>query len=1397
MIDKNDPRLTAFVLGELDEQEAQSIREAIAESAELKQAVDEIRATTEVLVQQFAQEPAASLTDQQRANILAGAEDATEKKVDVAPETYSTSSQRRWAIAALVAGITFVLGSILYQSVDWSGNDPVAKDSTTRVVKKLKSDSDTSRSGDDKKVESKSEDRLDSQNGVAGKSTLPNLEVTESNDKNTDDVVRYLDELEQSVHDSPSQSAENGEKQEDNRVQERFKNSDVFESGDFEDELVDINDGRIGVFGGAVGGVDVDRDSKFRNINGRDPNSSNAEYGGGTGGGGLGGGGRGGGGGGVGGRQNVDRGRPDLSEETEEDLPAKLDERSPADSKPNQDSDSNSSQNFESRAELESRMDRAMGRIVRRVDPTNSKDVTIEPAGEDKIKVLVDGKPEDEISLGYLLQLEDEAEDEDADEEEKQFEQQIDFELLEREISRKLVARNKVIAEARKSWKRVKATANTSRLMIGDKDELAMQGLQVNVQVDGFRARVLIDCFYYNDRQQQLEGNFKLRLPDDASLYYFAFGQSSHEFVPQGQLSEKEFFQPRDGTQFVSLQPDEIARERAPAWESVKEARMVPREKAALAYTQTVRRKVDPALVEWSGAGVFAARVFPLMPQKLHRIVIGYDVSLTKTEDGLRYRLDLPEELGQCKVNLNVTSMPGSEVSVTPAVKPKGDADEYLYTFTNTKLGDSRSIELDVTTDGPVLLQSKSADEGEFWATQITPELPKEIANTNSHAVFLLDTSLSSNPDKFNIWLKLLRETLDRNRDSVKQFSVVMFNVESYFWRNEYVENTPENVTQLLADCEQLALEGATDLYSATDLIASTPWITAEQQTPDVFLLSDGAANWGETNLRLIQDRMANANLGSLFAYQTGLTGTAINGLRFLADRTGGAVFGVASEDEIARAATAHRNRPWRIKSLAMAGGTDVMTAGRVSWVYPGQTLTLVGRGEVEGGLEMVVSQGDVEKTIKTEFADTVESSLASRMYGYVSVGQLESLGTHIEDVAAAYARHFRITGRTCSLLMLETEADYERFNIVPQEDLFVIKTRNADELVQKTVEEKKAELVSPKVRLVNWIHKLENMPGVTFEVPTALELAMDKIEVKAISAPLACKRRLKTDLGDDYLKALSKEKLDYNVVLAESQKRGLGSAPDAIKTLSSLIEQNPGDLTLARDIAFVAMELDEPAQAYGLLRRVALSRPYEPTIYPALGKCLSQLGQADMAVVFYEVAMEAQFQNRGQDYRRIVAAEYMHLLRKIESEAVESNIKDYAAIRLASLDEKVDFGEKDIVITMMWNTDQSDVDLHVIEPNGEDCHYGHRQTKSGGQITRDVTDGFGPEMYTLGDAPDGKYRVKVNYFGANSNRTNMRSKVYLTIYQNYGRADETVTFKSVDLLKAGDLQEVHTIGIR
>lgn len=74
---------------------------------------------------------------------------------------------------------------------------------------------------------------------------------------------------------------------------------------------------------------------------------------------------------------------------------------------------------------------------------------------------------------------------------------------------------------------------------------------------------------------------------------------------------------------------------------------------------------------------------------------------------------------------------------------------------------------------------------------------------------------------------------------------------------------------------------------------------------------------------------------------------------------------------------------------------------------------------------------------------------------------------------------------------------------------------------------------------------------------------------------------------------------------------------------------------------------------------------------------------------------------------------------------------------------------KKDIKIILSWDTDGTDVDLHVFNPAGEECYYGNRETKEGGVLDVDITNGYGPEIFTQANAVKGEYRVKVYYYSS------------------------------------------------
>ena len=78
------------------------------------------------------------------------------------------------------------------------------------------------------------------------------------------------------------------------------------------------------------------------------------------------------------------------------------------------------------------------------------------------------------------------------------------------------------------------------------------------------------------------------------------------------------------------------------------------------------------------------------------------------------------------------------------------------------------------------------------------------------------------------------------------------------------------------------------------------------------------------------------------------------------------------------------------------------------------------------------------------------------------------------------------------------------------------------------------------------------------------------------------------------------------------------------------------------------------------------------------------------------------------------------------------------------------DFVPDDIVITLGWDSPTSDLDMHVWNPLGEHCYFGHQQI-SDGFLDIDDVDGYGPETFTATNAINGTYVVKINAYSMDS----------------------------------------------
>ncbi len=942
-----------------------------------------------------------------------------------------------------------------------------------------------------------------------------------------------------------------------------------------------------------------------------------------------------------------------------------------------------------------------------------------------------------------------------------------------------------------KTWKRSQKVANTATLFIGDNDQLPLNGTQMAVKVDGNRARVLIDCFFYNDRDFQAEGTFKMKLPQGASPYYFAFGESVL-LNKKGNVTSLPFTQKNE----LAFSPKDIEKMRSGDWSSPKVARVVPKEKAAFAYGQVVQRRVDPALAEWAGADVYNCRVYPLFPRKLHRIVIGYDVNLTSIENDQVFNFPIPNVDCPMIVDFDIAKINGVKCNISPSQTLDSDRKRKSFRIVNPE---EEEISIRYQNLKNIAIQSSQNETKEdYFAASITPQLPSAPTSNNSNnALIALDISLSSNPDKFNVWLKMTEALLKNNRSAIKSFNVLLFNIESFWWKKATVPNTAENVNAFLDYAQKLSLEGASDINHALATLTNAQW--AKNKANTIFLLSDGADTWGETDKYEIAKHIEKAD--RLFAFNTGMSGTSLKKLNYLTRVSGGAVFSVTGEDEIQKASQAFLSMPWEVERIEIQGTKDILIAGRPSFIYNNQKLLLTGRGTLgkNATVQLNVSQGSRKQQFSIPIQHLLASELATRTYGQIATEILEEFDYVTEKKSIAYAKHFGVPGKTCSLLMLETEQDYRQYNITATEDAFVVKSSTVNQIIRNVLNNIDEMLSSAKNKFKNWLKKLENMDGMNFTIPASLEIIVDNTPENKFSIrqkAMNCTVRTTDNVSNVLANTLKQPRLDYDEITLEAQKRLKEyGADDALKILSSLVEKNNGNAVLTRDVAYSALEWGLYDQAYFLLKRVLNSRPYEPQTYLAIAKSLVEAGNMELAIIYYEIAITAQFDARFGEFRRIAALDYLHILNKVK-ENTNSTIADYASARYTTLRKEFKEKDADLMAVISWNTDNSDIDLHVIEPTGEKCYYSNRKTRIGGYMTNDVTRGYGPEMYILENGKAGKYKVKVKYFSSDRNRSQTRTKIYATIYKNWGKKNEEVISKVVSLADNKQMHDIITVGL-
>lgn len=257
------------------------------------------------------------------------------------------------------------------------------------------------------------------------------------------------------------------------------------------------------------------------------------------------------------------------------------------------------------------------------------------------------------------------------------------------------------------------------------------------------------------------------------------------------------------------------------------------------------------------------------------------------------------------------------------------------------------------------------------------------------------------------------------------------------------------------------------------------------------------------------------------------------------------------------------------------------------------------------------------------------------------------------------------------------------------------------------------------------------------------------------------------TDIYHTYLKIKDKYNNTpsfYLDVASIFQSRNLNE--ESLLILSNLAEMELQNYKVLRVLAHRLSQLGYPQLAQPIFETVLTLRPEEPHSYRDLALCYEQNGMYQEAINLFSEALNKDWDGRFDEIEQVLLQEMNHTiaLGKRKGKRLDLSHIDKRLIKNMPLD---------IRIVLNWDTDNSDMDLHVFDPNNEECYYNHDRTKIGGMLPNDYTGGYGPEEFLLKKAKKGVYKISADYFGSREQTLIGPTTIYLDIFTNYSKSNE------------------------
>jgi len=205
------------------------------------------------------------------------------------------------------------------------------------------------------------------------------------------------------------------------------------------------------------------------------------------------------------------------------------------------------------------------------------------------------------------------------------------------------------------------------------------------------------------------------------------------------------------------------------------------------------------------------------------------------------------------------------------------------------------------------------------------------------------------------------------------------------------------------------------------------------------------------------------------------------------------------------------------------------------------------------------------------------------------------------------------------------------------------------------------------------------------------------------------------------------------------------------------------------------------------MFKKVLQLRKNEPQSYRDLGLLLIKRAKYQQALNLLWKVVIGKWDERFDEIELTVLFEINRLLYLAKTHKITLTLPDQLRFNKRLLSSV----EVDLRISMAWDTDNTDIDLHVIEPTGEECYYQRKQTTHGGMLSRDFTRGYGPEEYILKTGIAGVFKIRAKYFASHKQSLSGGTTILLSIFTKYSTSEEESKLITLRLQSSQDLIDV------